>query len=427
MVITTFTVKKISNQNYILMKAKVIEFFQNLPEAKHDQFNKAFELYRQSNGKNPVTERVLNAQGFTPSSLDNLLYDLQKMHGITDVEKVRSEKLEVRSEKLETAKWNSLEPNIATLFQSFLAVPIEELNGWAKITSILGTDLEGLLVISNNAGLVEVSAKLQLCIDYGNSTVSTEPDLVSTELNPVSTEASSGEGVLQLDPNSEIPGTQEKTTSDELDSLKAENEELLSEKEDLEFEKEGLEEEVEDLKNEVETLKLDPKLTAKAIRVEFPFLNDKDCPDEMKILMADKITAWNLYLEAIDHIQKAEKGEVEENADTLAILADAAVKYFDENQKIYDELNAYQTTGKILGLHPLFKKLQLTREVETMTSEELVKYKGSSAKYFTDNKKYLAKAEAKKDDARILEINTRVDERAQKLALVNKRLGIPVK
>ena len=351
-VITTFTVKKISNQNYILMKAKVIEFFQNLPEAKHEQFNKAFELYRQSEGKNPISERVFNAKGFTPSSLENLLYDLQKLHGITDVEKVsavKSEKLEVSSEK--------------------------------------------------------------------------------------------GEGVLQLDPDSEIQGTQDETTSDKLDSLKeenkdlqyekeeleSENENLQYEKEELESENENLQDENEDLKNEVETLKLTPKLTAKAIRVEFPFLNDKDCPDEMKILMADKITAWNNYLATQEYIQKIESREVLESAEHTAELAKEAIEYFDENQKIYDELNAYQTTGKILGLHPLFKKLQLTREVETMTSEELVKYKGSSAKYFTDNKKYLAKAELIKDEARITEINTRVDERAQKLALVNKRLGIPVK
>lgn len=319
------------------MKTKVIEFFQNLPEAKHEQFNKAFELYRQSEGKSLGAEKVINATGYTPASLENLLYDLQKMHGITDVEKV------------------------------------------ATVESI-------------------------------------ELNPISTELNPTITEATAA----STEPTPD-------TLKEENETLKSKNEELQSDKEDLEFEKEELEEEVEDLKNEVETLKLAPKLDAKQIRVEFPFLNDKDCPDEMKILISDKITAWNRYLEIQEHIQKAEVGEVVENKDTLAILADEAVKCFDENQKIYDELNAYQTTGKILGLHPLFKKLQLTREVETMTADELHKYKGSSAKYFTDNKKALAKAELKKDESRIIEINIRVAERACKLALVNKRLGIPVK
>lgn len=289
------------------MKQKVIEFFQNLPEAKHDQFNQAFALYRESEGKNPVAERNFNAQGYTPSSLENILYDLQKLHGITDVEKVGSQKLEVRSE--------------------------------------------------------------------------------------------------------------------ELDSLKEENEELQTEKEDLEFENLDLQIENEDLKKEVQTLKLAPKLDAQAIRVEFPFLNEKECPDELKILVADKITAWNRYNAIQAEIVEAEK-EAEPNKVRLADLAKEAIICFEENKKIYDELNVYKETGKVLGVHPIFKKLQLTREVETMTADELIKYKGSSAKYFSDNKKLLAQAKKANDEAKIQLIETRVAERQDKLFLVNKKLGV---
>lgn len=293
------------------MKAKVIEFFQNLPEAKHDQFNKAFELYRQSENKNIIVERNLNAQGFTPSSLDNLLYDLQKMHGITDVEKVSS--------------------------------------------------------------LQVADSSLQM--------------------------ADSSEQIAELE----------------------------SEKEDLVFENEDLKDENEELKSEVESLKLAPKLDAKQIRVEFPFLNDKDCPDALKILVADKITAWNKYLAVHEYLLKIEAGEVQESDEEKAKLAALVIEYFNENQKIYDELITYQETGKILGVHPIFAKLQLEREVEAMTTDELVKYKGSSAKYFTDNKKHLAKAITNNDKDRVMEIESRVAEREVKLALVNKKLGIPVK
>lgn len=294
--------EKVLTNTTIFMKTKVIEFFQNLPEAKHEQFNEAFKLYRESEGKSLGAEKMINATGYTPASLENLLYDLQKLHDISDVEKV------------------------------------------------------------------------------------VKPQIVA--------------------------------------ELEAENEELQSEKEDLESENENLQDEVEDLKKEVETLKLAPKLDAKAIRVEFPFLNDKDCPDELKILVADKITVWNRYLEIQEHIQKAEAGEVVENTDTLAILAKEAVESFDENQKIYDELNCYQTTGKVLGVHPIFKKLQLSREVETMTADELIKYKASSAKYFSVNKTALAKAKKAKDEVKAQEIETRVAERHDKLFLVNKKLGV---
>ena len=292
------------------MKQTVINLFQNLPAEKHEQFNQAFELYRQSEGKNEALERNFNSIGYTERSLDNLLYELQKMHGITDAEKI-------------------------------------------------------IVVVKNK-------------------------------------------------------------------QLKSENEELKTINEDLEDEKSDLEDENEELKDENEGLKSENKeLKAKlelqtpaSIRVEFPFLNNEDCPNELKILVADKITAWNNYAEAQNKINAAHTGEAPLSNEELADLAEVAVKSFDDNQKIYDELNAYATTSKVLGVHPIFRRLQIAREVEEMSTDELIKYKASSAKYFTVNKKDLAKAKEAKDDAKIAEIEARVADRSEKLFQVNKMLGI---
>jgi hypothetical protein len=399
-----------------VMKQEVIEFFQNLPDEKHEQFNKAYELYRQSPTKNVGTERSLNVQGFSERGLENLLYDLQKMHGITDVEKiaiVKSEKLKVRSPRL--------------LADYILAFTEEELRNWAQTECV-----------EKEIGLAEV-IELALANEENNIAA-----ILTEELDKINVEKQSiinnqeVKGVEGIRPEDSHPGTlingadvhdmnvvdiNKKEVTD-VNALVEENETLKLEKEDLQYEKEDLEEENEDLKEEIENLKTLPKIDAQSIRVEFPFLNSTDCPDELKILVADKITAWNEYLALQIDIAKAESGENNLDKEQLASIAKRAVECFDENQKIYDELNAYQTTGKILGLHPIFKRLQLTREVETMTSEELYKYKGSSAKYFTDNKQSLAKAEKAKDQERITEIKTRVVEREQKLAFVNKRLGI---
>lgn len=282
------------------MKQKVIKFLQNLPAEKYEQFNQAFALYRDSPNKNVAVERVINAEGFTERGLNNLLYDLQKLHEISDIEKSQAP------------------------------------------------------------------------------------------------QPPKGERVAELE---------------------SENEDLKSEKEDLELEN-------EDLKLEVETLKLAPKLDAKAVRVEFPFLSDKDCPDEFKILVADKITAWNSYLATQELIAKADSAEIPVPKERLAEYAKEAIEYFEENQKIYDELNCYQTTGKILGVHPIFKKIQLTREIETMTADELIKYKASSAKYFSVKKTALAKAKKAKDEAKVQEIESGIAERNDKLFLVNKKLGV---
>lgn len=292
------------------MKQTVIEFFQNLPAEKHEQFNKAFELYRKSEGKNEALERNFNALGCTDRSLENLLYELQKIHEITDTEKV---KVIVMDEQLEAENEN------------------------------LKSDLE---------------------------------------------------------------------------DLESEKADLESEKEDLEFENEDLKAENEELKSKLENQ------TPESIRVEFPFLNEPNCPDALKVLVADKITAWNKYVAAQNKIAKSHSGEAPLTNEELAVLAEESVKSFEENQKIYKELNVYAETGKILGEHPVFKRLQLEREVEVMTTDELIKYKASSAKYFTDNKKELAKAKEANDEAKIAKIETRVAERSEKLFMVNKKLGV---
>ena len=372
------------------MKQKVIEFFQNLPIEKYDQFNDAFELYRKCEGKNPSVERSINAAGFSERNLENLLYDLQKLHGITDVEKVAVAQLAVVSdqsaEEIESEKWELLHPDIAGLFKSILQMTDEHLFQWGVLRKKQFFDVVELLEMSVSIELDQVSACLKRVVEH----LSTEPLI----------------------------------NDDAVNKLKQENENLSSEKEDLQYEKDELEEENEGLKDELETLKSLPKIDAKSIRVEFPFLNEKDCPDEFKILIADKITAWNEYLDAHEQILQILSSEILGTEVDTAALAEKAVKAFDENQKIYDELNAYQTTGKVLGLHPIFKRLQLTREVEAMTPAQLNNYKGTSAKYFSDNRTSLAKAQKAKNTEKIELITNRVAERELKLALVNKKLGI---
>lgn len=400
------------------MKQKVIEFFQNLPKEKYEQFNDAFELYRKSEGKSLGMEKGINASGFSEHALENLLYDLQKLHGITDVEKiqvVKSEKLILNGEEIEGAKWDSLDPEIANLFQTLLALYPEDIEGWVAKTQISIADIEKFVELSVDAGIVEVSDKLKLVVDYLNTPIG-EDVLANTE--PLINESDvNNNPVVSIDGNLGV----------DFGMLKQENEDLQDEKADLEDELEATTEENESLKDELDKLKALPKIDAKSIRVEFPFLNEKDCPDEFKILVADKITAWNDYLQCHETLRSIESGELVTDDASKAEIAKAAIASFDENQKIYDELIAYAETGKVLGVHPIFKKLQMTREVEEMTADELHNYKGSSAKYFSVNKTALAKAEKAKDTDKIELITNRVAERELRLALVNKKLGIKAK
>lgn len=370
------------------MKNKVIEFFQNLPEAEHEQFNAAFELYRSSPGKNLGTERLLN-NGYNKRSLENLLYDLQKLHGITDVEKIST-----RSEVQGTGEGEG-----SKLDQSILDASEEQLRKWAQDVFTSGCGLNDIIKIALSEEQITIAAILteeQAKYDLGK--VQLVGDGTGTSLAPINT--------------------------DELNVLKEENEDLLSEKSDLENENEDLKDENETLKSENETLKALKIADAVSIREEFPFLKEADCPDEFKILIADKITAWNAYVEAQRTITKVINNELVLDEEALADVAKIALESFEENQKIYEELNCYATFGRVLGIHPIFKKLQLTRDVEAMTADELIAYKGATAKYFSDNKKSLAKAVQKKDEAKVTEITNRVAERSEKLFLVNKKLGV---
>lgn len=331
------------------MRNKVVEFFQNLPEDKTEQFNKGFELYRKSENKNRATERNYNVMGFSESNLNNLLYDLQKLHGITDVEKMRVEKT----------------PVIQLLPEYILDFTHEQLQEWAQIECVeKGVGLSEVIALANESGETTIAAALTEVLEQFNT-----GKVLDINVNKAS-------GTGGFDANALGVGG------------------------------------------------FDNQVKFKAIREDYPFLDDENCPNELKILVADKITAWRVYEETHEKLKQIEAGDLVVNEAEQTALAKKSVDCFAKNQLIHDELNAYKETGKVLGVHPIFKELQMQREVEEMSSEELIKYKGSSAKYFSDNKKTLKKAKDENDQEKVDEINARVAERGKKLGFVNKKLGI---
>lgn len=68
------------------MKSEVLQFLKNLPQTDSEKFNKAFELLRKTKGASFQQVRVYNTQGASPQNIKNILYDLKKLHSITDAE-----------------------------------------------------------------------------------------------------------------------------------------------------------------------------------------------------------------------------------------------------------------------------------------------------------------------------------------------------
>nr|WP_317631389.1 hypothetical protein [uncultured Flavobacterium sp.] len=161
-----------------------------------------------------------------------------------------------------------------------------------------------------------------------------------------------------------------------------------------------------------------------SLREKYPFLKSEDCPAELKILVADKITAWQNYTAARAQIELVQDGSVKPEDVDLNELAKQADENYAKNEAITKELDHYLEFNELLGEHPIFFQLQMQREVEEMTTDELIKFKNATVKYFSDNKKKLEKAEAAQDEKVIVKINEAVSKRKSKLSLVNKRLGI---
>lgn len=283
------------------IKTLVLLFLQGLPESKHEQFNKAYELYRKSPDKNLSVERNLNRIGYTDSGLENLLYDLQKMHGITDTEIA-----------------NPIKP----------VIPVE---------------------------------------------ASESKEDFLEEINVVEAE--------------EVTGIPLPEFSDE------EKESTISTFDE-----------------------------SKPLREEFPFLSDNDVPDVFFIVVGKKISAYRAWQEAQQKLAAIEAKEVEATGEEIEALAKIAEASFRENQELYAELNYYAEHGEILGKHSLFRESIAKREVEAMTLEQLSKFRNSSAKFFTDQKKKLIKYAENAD--KIAEIKSNIEDRKYKLDLVNAKLGI---
>lgn len=281
-------------------KSTVLKYFHNLPQSEPEQFNAGFALYKASPGKNPSTERTLNAGGYTKHNLATLHYELQRTHGITDLEK--------KPPKVKPEDINVVDPVI-----------VPEAGGNAE--NVIATLEKKLEVLKNAAS----------------------SDIKETSPEPVK------------------------------------------------------------------------------FRDEYPFLNDPACPNELKILAADKITAYKAYQSAHEKLQQAEAGTLQLSDKDKLRAAQAAEKFFAQGEEIKEEFEHYKATGAILGKHPIFKKLQAEREVAEMTSEECLRFIQSTKSYTSRAKGNIEKAVSEDKKA---ELQAALNERNYKLALVNTKLGI---
>jgi hypothetical protein len=261
-------VANLTNFKVYQMRNSILSFLRDLPAQQHEQFNQAFDLYRKSPGARSRYIQSLNTQGFSGPRLNDLLYELKKLHSITEKE--------------------------------LLLPPTDVQESAEEVTEPVPADDQSTDSSDNTITLETVFTKA--------------PDTVKTEVK---------------------------------------------------------------------------------LRDEFPFLSAPDCPDEFKILVADKMTHYGAYVAAHNELLKVvpEEGEdpVSMNDDEIFALAKLAVQNFIINQDIYAELNAYKTTGKILGKHPVFIAMKRKETIDALSPKQLVQKETLLVNYINRNKAELAR------------------------------------
>ena len=102
-------------------------------------------------------------------------------------------------------------------------------------------------------------------------------------------------------------------------------------------------------------------------RENWPFLSEPDCPPELKILAADKITAWEESVKAHEELFQC-TGE-EQCYET----AKKVVENYSNNRKIFSEFTHYKEHHSVLGEHPIFKESKESAKLRSMPIMELVR------------------------------------------------------
>lgn len=155
----------------------------------------------------------------------------------------------------------------------------------------------------------------------------------------------------------------------------------------------------------------------KGFRDEFPFLNDKDCPEELKILAADKITAFTKVSEGRKTLKAVADKEIEMTEEEIQALTKEITEADEENALITDEFYHYLRTKKILGAHPIFLTRKIREKVENMTGEEKLKRFESLKKGISRDVKALNEAE---DEVKKESIEKRLAKKKAELRFIQK-------
>lgn len=131
-------------------------------------------------------------------------------------------------------------------------------------------------------------------------------------------------------------------------------------------------------------------------REKYPFLNSADCPDELKILVADMFAANDAFRQA--HEQLVSMPDDAPISDAYLVAQTAVEKYL-ENREMWEELDYYKENGQILGKAKIMARLVEEKELKAVSTAELAQKIANSKCNVSKSKKKLELAATDEDKA----------------------------
>lgn len=102
-------------------------------------------------------------------------------------------------------------------------------------------------------------------------------------------------------------------------------------------------------------------------RETWPFLSEPDCPAELKILAADKITAYHNYVQGHEELYCCT------DLESCFLTAKKVMENFMQNRTIEAEFAFYKEHHRCLGKHRIFSESKRLAELRAMPILDLVR------------------------------------------------------
>ncbi len=175
------------------------------------------------------------------------------------------------------------------------------------------------------------------------------------------------------------------------------------------------------LDTDVKTINLTriPEFIKKSIRLreEFPFLKENDCPNELKVLVSDMLTAYDKYRE--------KHSELFNNVsdDQLKEIAQSVVDNYLKNKKAWDILVYYRENKSLPETEINEKSAWETREAEirALSNADLVKLLNNVKPYISNSEK---KIEKNPESPKIQEWKEKLEFKRKEKALIEQLLNL---